>query len=55
MLKIAPKGHLIEVMIQEADEGMFDCLITGLDESGARQTGEIASLAEKCGFFAAYL
>ncbi|HPQ50450.1 MAG: class I SAM-dependent RNA methyltransferase [Alphaproteobacteria bacterium] len=50
MLKIAPKGHLIEVMIQEADEGMFDCLITGLDESGARQTGEIASLAEKCGF-----
>ncbi|MDD3020721.1 MAG: class I SAM-dependent RNA methyltransferase [Alphaproteobacteria bacterium] len=48
LTKIAHKGQAIEVMLQEADDGIFDCVITGLDETGSRQTGEIASFAEKC-------
>ena len=49
LAKIAHKGQAIEIMLQEADDGIFDCVITGLDETGARQTGEVATFAEKCG------
>ncbi|HOO49864.1 MAG TPA: class I SAM-dependent RNA methyltransferase [Alphaproteobacteria bacterium] len=46
---IAHKNHAIELLVQEADGGLFDCVITGLDETGARQTGSIAAMAEQCG------
>lgn len=47
--QIAHKNQSIEIMIQEADGELFDCVITGLDETGARQTGAIAAMAEQCG------
>jgi len=50
-LAITPKGgDIIEVLIQETDHDSLDCVITGLSETGARQTGEVARLAEICGF-----
>lgn len=49
MARIAPKGRAIEILLQEADDGLVDCVMTGMDETGARQTGSLAALAEECG------
>lgn len=43
------KEALLEVSIQQTDNDLLDCVITGLEELGARQTGNVARFAEICG------
>lgn len=47
---IVHKGTSLDVMVQETDGDLLDCVITGLIETGSKQTGQIARLAEICNF-----
>lgn len=46
---ILARGSQADILLQEADNGAIDCVITGLKEEGTRQTGRLATLAETCG------
>ncbi|MEK7800912.1 MAG: hypothetical protein AAB276_00510 [Pseudomonadota bacterium] len=50
MAGILPRGSEVDMLIQDIGGGVIDCLITGMEEEGSRQTGRIALLAEMCGF-----
>lgn len=46
---ILHKEATLDVAIQQTDNDLLDCVITGLEELGARQTGNVARFAEQCG------
>lgn len=45
---LLPKGQVIDLLLQEDEDGQFDCVMTGIEETGARQTNHLARLAEEC-------
>lgn len=50
---LLPKGVQVDILLQEADGGAVDCVISGLAERedaklGAKQTSLVAALAEAC-------
>lgn len=53
LVQLLPRGVQVDVLLQEADGGAVDCVISGLAEReeaklGAKQTNLVARLAEHC-------